>query len=162
MPNPRNFKSHKQMGTCTLVWANIQHPEINTEKEAAAKFHRKHSPSYTKRLTSLAWPTFVLLHPYTAKCTFHFSLHVALVLLLSELYCYCLNCTVLSELYCYCPNCTVTVRTVLLLSKLYCTVLTLLLLSEVYSYCPNCTVTVRTVLLLSVLYCYCPNCTVTV
>jgi len=57
MPNPRNFKSHKQMGTCTLVWANIRHPEIHTEKEAAAKFHRKHSPSYTKKtnFTSLAY-----------------------------------------------------------------------------------------------------------
>ena len=53
------------MGTCTLVWANIRHPEIHTEKEAAAKFHHEGSPSYTKKLTSLAWPTFVFLHPYS-------------------------------------------------------------------------------------------------
>ena len=56
------------------------------EKEAAAKFHHEGSPSYTKKLTSLALPTFVVLHPYTVKCTFHFSLHAALVLLLSALY----------------------------------------------------------------------------
>jgi len=62
MPNPCHFKSHKQMGTCTLVWANIRHPEIHTAKEAAAKFHHKGSPSYTEELTPLPAITRLVLH----------------------------------------------------------------------------------------------------
>jgi hypothetical protein len=127
MPNPCHSKSHKQMGTCTLVWANICHPEIRMEKAAAAKFHHAGSPSYTKKLTSLAWPTFVFLHPYTVKCTFLSSLHAALVLLLSELH--SLPLTLYSKHYyisqpshlklCYKTNCSSRQCFLMVLQKLH-------------------------------------------
>jgi len=71
------------MGTCTLAWANIWHPELHVEKEEAAKFHHEGSPSYTKKLTSLTWSIFVFLYPDTVSTVFP-SIYITLKTLLYE------------------------------------------------------------------------------